>query len=573
MLVIVVMLGVSLAASSSRAQLAISTTCSSYQTDAAGNRVKMQSGYVGLTNHIVGCVRETLDSATSQFFDSNTGFYPLVKKAIAGTTTLAVIVFGIMAAFGMLEKVGRDSIMLLIKIAAVSTFAMNTDYLYHQTITMMDSVAQSVVSFVPENGTADNTQGSDFSKINCLKNMNDVKSSATSAKYISGPWLAMDCILDTVIGIKVENLGGISQTALGQGKAYNEKLKNADQGLSRGMLYFFFSAYSSSVMGFVLAIIGLIFIWGIISLIIKALFIYIAGYLGIAVLMMAGPLFIPMLLFQATKAYFDKWLKLVISFALQPVIILVFVVLSISAVDLATFSGDYSVMYRIAGEASRQSDFSLNYYLTCDRDKSNPSSCLCPQPQTPCQAAQNMNPDDIVRLVGEVPFDLGQIKGDTKDPTPTDGTVAGDAISGLENSKCTKALMSTDDSKLSKDDQDLKQQCAQSYPLRIWKTSINWKLVADVRNPAVVIDTSVPAGDQAQDKAEQVSKEAMAAVIFAAVVVFVMNGLLKVIPMVAYDLVGDFGQMPNLGAVAGGTPGHQGIRSKMESMVTGRKSP
>jgi hypothetical protein len=555
---VVLLLAFFVTSENAHAQLAVSTACSSYQIDPVTGEKVTQSAYVGLTNRIVSCVRDTLDSATSQFFNSSTGFYHLVTDGITGVTTLAVIVFGIMAAFGMLEKVGRDSIMLLLKISMVAYFSANSDYLYHKVIGMMDSTALAVVSFVPASGASDNS-GSDFQDVTCLQNMINVQQALDPKKAATGPWLAMDCMIDSVIGIKVEPKGGIQPNALTQGKAYNEKLKNTnnaqgakENGLSRGMLFFFFSSYSTSIMGIILAIIGFIFIWGMVNIIIKSLFIYIAGYLGIAVMMMLAPLFIPLVLFQVTKQYFDKWVKLVISFALQPIIILVFVMLSISAVDLATFSGDYSVMYRIAGEESRKNDFSLNRHLTCLRNKSNPATCL--------PANTVYDKDQHVVIDERKPIKLFDVKADTKDKTPIDGTMADSIIDGLETSKCTKALMDADP--------ELKKHCEQSYPVQTFRQNLNWDVMADARNPAVVVDTAAGV----QDAAEQISKEVMAAVIFAAVVVFVMKELLSVIPMVAYDLVGDYGQMQGLGKISG-IPGQQGARSGLGGMMSGGKSP
>ena len=491
------------------------------------------ANYPGLTNHIAGCIRDTLDTATGKYFDVNTGFYPLISRGITGVFILAVSIFGVMASFGMLEKVGRDSIMLLLKIACVSYFATNSDFMYHSVIKMMDATAQSVVGFVPANGQSDSANG-DFSQITCLKKMINAQQGTTGAAAVAGPWLAMDCILDSVVGIKIEPKSGKSLAALSPVKAYNDKLNDKDKGLSRGLLYLFFSAWQSSVMGAILAVVGLIFVWGLINIIIKALFIYIAGYLGLAVMMMVSPLFIPMVLFQSTKVYFDKWVKLIISFALQPIIILVFVALTISAVDLATFSGKYSVMYRIAGDESQQNGFSLNSYLTKIRSASGQQGAIIQKEQV----------------------ELARIKGDTKDNTPIESVAQGGLIDGIVNSKCTKALMAAD--------ADLKQKCDQSYPMSYMRDKLDWDLLGDVRSPAVIPAAGV------QNKGEQIAKEVLSAIIFAAVVVFVMNQLLSVIPMVAYDLIGDFGQSPNLGAVAGNLPGQRGARQGLQSLVSGR---
>ena len=507
-------------------------TCGNYNGVAVSSH-----DYPGLTNHIAGCIRDTLATATGLYFDPNTGFYSLVQKAIAAVMTLTMTFFGGMAAFGMLEKAGRDTIMLALKIGAVSFFVTSSDWMYNNVIDMMDSTAQTVITFVPSNGPSDGTQGSDFSQIGCLTNMRDAQSSADTGangdQRIVGPWLAMDCLLDSVVGVKVDKSTG-NYTLTPDDNGTNKKLNSSDTGLSRGLLYLLFSAYQTSVFGVILAVIGFIFIWGMLNMIIRALFIYLAGYIGIAVMMIVSPLFIPLVLFQSTRGYFDKWVKLVISFALQPIIILIFVAMTIAAVDLATFSGKYSIMYRIAGDASQQQGFSLNKYLT--------------DPHTASDGTQR-------GVIAPEMLEYARVKADLDKNMPTTDSAAG-LFGKIQNSDCTKAAMDADP--------DLKKKCAQSYPLQISREKLDWDMLAQIRSPAVEIK-----GD-AQTQAEQLSREVLASAMFVAIVVFIMGELLKVIPLVSYDLIGDFGQSPNLANVGGTVPGQQGIGAKMKSMVGGR---
>ena len=486
--------------------------------------------YVGLTNHVAGCVRDTLKTSTARFF---TDFYPMVSRAIGAAMTIAVALFGMMAGIGMLEKVGRDSIILLLKIAMVSYFAMNSDMMYTQVTGLMDSTAQSVMGFVPSSGPADNS-GKDFSQVTCLKNMINAQQVDDPTKGVGGPWLAMDCMIDTVVGIKMDS--NVTTTSINS--TYNEMKNAKDKGLSRGLLYLFFASYHSSVMGFILAIIGFVFLWGMMVMVIKALFIYLAGYIGIAVMMIVSPLFIPMVLFQSTKVFFDKWVKLVISFALQPIIILVFITFSISAVDLATFSGDYSMMYRIAGDASRVKGFSLNTYLS-----------------TPVAVTPATNPPTTKAPIDTKEMVYGQVKGDVYDAIPMLQTEL-DGIAGISNSKCTATLMAQD--------ADLKAKCTKGYAMKVYTKSLDWDQLAAMRSPAVVMSGN------AKTKGEQLSREVLAAAVFAGIVIFVMNQLLQVIPLVAYDLVGDFGQSPNLGQVGGALPGGDKLKQAMQGMVTQR---
>lgn len=506
------------------------------------------SSYVGITNKIASCIRATLDNTADTFF---VVFYPIVSRAITAMMTLAVIVFGAMAAYGMLEKVGRDSIMLLLKIAMVSWFTTNTDYMYHSVLDMMDDTATAVLTYVPSSGPLNNS-GDDYSQVKCMKNMHDAQSNSSGNPGAPGPWVAMDCLIDTIIGIHMPTT--TNNNAQSPIKAFNDQLNNADQGPSRGMIYLFFSSLTS-VMGIGLAIIGFIFLRGMVSLIIKALFIYLAGYLGLAVLMMFAPMFIPLVLFQSTKSYFDKWVKLIISFSLQPIIILVFVMFTITAVDLATFSGDYSVFYRVAGDASRQQGFTLNGYLTCPRSSGNPTQCL--------PANTNPLPADAFALIAKTNLEYGRVKSTGNDTNIDIIQNTNDSvINNLGNSKCTKALMDADP--------NVKKACDQSYSLFIQQDSMNWQNMAAARVPTV----QVPTAQQGQPQvtpAQQIAREVLASLIFAALVVYIMNRLLSVIPSVAYDLTGDFGSSPNLAKSMGVVPGTDKMRSAMEGMVTNRR--
>jgi type IV secretion system protein VirB6 len=52
-----------------------------------------------------------------------------------------------------------------------------------------------------------------------------------------------------------------------------------------------------------------------------------------------APIFIPCVLFQVTKSYFDAWLKLMISYALQPTVLAAFIALMFTTFD-QTMYGD-----------------------------------------------------------------------------------------------------------------------------------------------------------------------------------------------------------------------------------------
>jgi hypothetical protein len=463
------------------------------------------SKYVGVTNRVAGCVRETIGNVTKTFFDSQHGFYPMVSKAIAAFLTLGVAIYGVLLSAGMIEKVGRDTLMFITKIALVGFFTQSTPLMYNTVIQAMDSTAAIVVQVTPKNGTWDGSNSTnDFGKIQCLQTMQSASEQA--GKPVIGPWLGMDCLLDTVIGIKVDANTLGSDMIGAKDKAYNKL--TSGKGLQRGMIFFFFSGMKTSVIGLILGILGFIFIWGIISMIIKALMIYIGGYIGITFMMIISPLFIPLVLFRQTKEYFDKWVKLTISFAMQPILILLFVSLNIAAVDLALSSGDYSVMYRIAGDASRQPNFNLNSYF----DK---YQAIVQKPATFFYEKTDAN---------SIPKVTDITKGNTIAPNV------------VKTAECLNATAIVGSGKT----------CPNSIPVQMWRDTVDWDKLAKARKPAVVLE------DDAENVSQQISREILAACIFLGIVVFVMNKLMTVVPYILVDLVGDFGQTPSLSSAATG---------------------
>lgn len=284
-------------------------------------------------------------------------------------------------------------------------------------------------------------------------------------------------------------------------RASNGSTTLQGKGLQRGLIYFFFSGMTSSVLGVMLAVLGFIFMWGLAMMIVKALFAYLAGYIGIAFMMIIAPLFIPLALFRTTKEYFDKWAKLVISFTLQPPLILLFVSFSIAATDLALFSGDYSVMYRIAGEASRKPGFNLNKYLEENQAVR----------QTPAVFGYaKTNADEVIETVEST----------------------GNSVLSNRTSACTRALIQNGDGS--------HPECSDVMPIQAFRNAIDWAKLAEVRDPPVLLSPGT------ERKEQQISREVMAALIFLGVVVFLMNRLMGVIPYILVDLVGEAKQTPNL---------------------------
>ncbi len=504
-------------------------------TDTTETRMATNCGkHVGLTNRIAGCVRDTVDNVTARFFDQDDGFYKLVSRFIAGFMTLGVAIYGVMAAAGMLEKVGRDTLMFLVKMSFIAWFTLNADVMYRTVIQAMDAAGSVVVRATPDYGLADGNK--DFANIQCYQAMKKAADSVDGSKPLVGPWLAMDCLIDTVFGLKPYSAtpaGHSTDVGGSTGQWFNDQLEG--KGLERGMIFFFFSGMKTSVLGLMMGVLGFIFMWGIITMIIKSLMTYIGAYIGIAFMMVISPLFIPLLLFRTTKEYFDKWVKLTLSFAMQPVLILLFISLSIAAVDLAIFSGDYSVMYRVAGNASRVKGFSINNYLK----------------DTGAVEAKAFTPASVK----------------TTENIEATTTQLQDGLTNLTTGKCNRQNWDTD------------PECA-GMPIQMWRDTIDWEKLAAAR---AAKGPPVTMSDGATSLGQQISREVMAAIVFCGVVIFVMNRLMAVVPHIIVDLVGDMNQTPNLlsnatrdwnqGAAQMSGQITGGITGAFESMTTQRRSP
>jgi len=101
----------------------------------------------------------------------------------------------------------------------------------------MDGAASSVVSYSPPSGTADQA-GNDFSQSVCMQNMIDEQNKAAAASGtqvgpVVGPWLGIDCLIDSVIGIHVVPKAGA--LAAGNGEVwFNKVLETGSNGTNQG---------------------------------------------------------------------------------------------------------------------------------------------------------------------------------------------------------------------------------------------------------------------------------------------------------------------------------------------------
>lgn len=294
---------------------------SGQQGTIANNCQKFQ----GLVNRFGSCIKETITQTAVQYFDK---MYSYFLTALNIFLTLGIVVYGVFLAAGMVDNIKRDSMVVLLKVAFVAFFAANLETIYFWVVDMMDGLIDIFFQF-----TTSQDEG---------------QCSTVSQGF--GPFSRLDCLLDLVIGIKSGSYQG----------SYSQKISG--DGVGRGLLNFFFKAGISSSLGMIIAGLGFFIVFTLIMTIIKITFMYLMALIALSFMVMLGPIFIPLVIFRQTKMYFDNWVRLIVSFGLQPVIMFAYVAMMIIAFDKAVFSGSNSLMGAIAGQQS-SSNFNLNQWM------------------------------------------------------------------------------------------------------------------------------------------------------------------------------------------------------------------
>lgn len=271
------------------------------------------STYPGVSGRIVHCIRDAVQRAVFAFMDK---LYRYLKNAILAVVTLGVAVYGAMVAMGAVQKPAGDTWVVLLKIACILYFTANFPEIYTMLINAMEDLLSIVTRVVSLSSRS----------VSCPAAGNDI-------------WARVDCVLDKIIGIT-------PATAL-------------TGGLLGALLAFMFTAK----FGLAFFFFGAAIILGVLVSVARAVFIFVNSYVGIAIVAIMAPLFVPMVLFRRTKVFFDKWLKILIGFLLQPVILFAYLAFMLSAFDVVVFSGNHSLFVTIAGEQARDPNFHIGHYL------------------------------------------------------------------------------------------------------------------------------------------------------------------------------------------------------------------
>ncbi|WFW29844.1 MAG: type IV secretion system protein [Wolbachia endosymbiont of Menacanthus eurysternus] len=295
---------------------------------------------IPITSMIVQCIKESLDNLVAGIDSSGNllinidgskkgSFLSSIQKKMKNTITtiliLALMLFSIKAMSGGIRSI-QEMYILIIKFALVIYFTTgNTMSHYYEELTKLSNgLSEIVLKASSESKNICNYEtGKDYEYLHNGKRV--------SYNYLA-PWDRLDCRILFYLGAPLD---GISN-----------KIGNIG---SMGVLTILLGAAPTLLVAG--SIIGIIFAGGQILVALTCIFmavmmmmvilwicyIFILSLIALSVIIILSPLFIPMILFQHTKGYFDGWLKELITYSLYPVMLFAFLSFMFVACDKIYF--------------------------------------------------------------------------------------------------------------------------------------------------------------------------------------------------------------------------------------------
>ncbi len=274
----------------------------------------------GLTSRLIPCIRDAVIFATT---DLTKAFYQHFNDTIKFIFILAITFWGILVMTGHSQNISRDGIILGIKIGAVILFSDNFNNLYPKLLDsvegLLNILATPAIPLLNENGTWNGIGG-----FVC-----EFGTFQDSERNIMEVWNILDCYIDLLVG------GIFSSFTLGS-----------------GIIGFITAAVFSTSVGLFVAMAGLYMLAVGFMTIAKVVYIFVTSYIAFSFMVIISCIFIPCILFRHTKEYFDNWLRLTLSFMLQPLFVFGYLIMFIVAINVTIFAGKNSLYYAIAGEAT-----------------------------------------------------------------------------------------------------------------------------------------------------------------------------------------------------------------------------
>jgi len=124
---------------------------------------------------------------------------------------------------------------------------------------------------------------------------------------------------------------------------FQKLLGMSNNALFLGIGGFLTSFFFSSSIGSTVFFAGVYILITILSIAMRIVFTYLVAFFAIAFLFLLAPLFVPLIFFGRTYQKFAVYFKMILSYALQPPLLVLFVVMLLTALEFAIFVGPTSL--------------------------------------------------------------------------------------------------------------------------------------------------------------------------------------------------------------------------------------
>jgi type IV secretory pathway VirB6-like protein len=291
------------------------------------------------------------------------------QSMVTASIFLAVVLFGINLITGSIQSLPKESFTLILKIAFVVFFFQEFSRFYGAGLDLIAYLTEIINKSVGQIGDVCNGSGE-----------------ATI-------WARWDCLFQKFTGLVGGYLGA---------------------GILGYMTYWLFSG------GFGVGVffgVGYI-ILTIMVLAMRLVYSYIVAIIAVSFLILLAPLFVPLIFFGTNYQRFATWFKLILAYAIQPMLLFLFMIIMLTALEYTIFVGEYSLYGAFAGGQGHLVDVAMAFIDLVAQAPSgviSGSLTTAPDPQQAGQAATGGNGGSLSALQQGISNAISAVSGNVTD--------------------------------------------------------------------------------------------------------------------------------------------------------------
>jgi len=289
---------------------------------------------VPITSMVVQCIKESLDNLVAgKGSPDGKSFLSVAQGRLKNTVTaalvLALVLFALKVMSGGVRN-PQEMYMLIIKFALVMYFTTgDTMSKYYEYLTKISNgLSEIVLKASSESKGICDYKAEEYVKVVNYQGRNY----SVDFGYLA-PWDRLDCRMLFYLGAPLDGIAG--KIGTGSVAILAVLLGAAPILLIGGSVIGIIFAGGQILVAFVAILMGIF----LMMVVLWMCYVFILSLIALSVIVILAPLFIPMVLFQHTKGYFDGWIKELITYSLYPVILFAFLSFMFIACDKVFYKG------------------------------------------------------------------------------------------------------------------------------------------------------------------------------------------------------------------------------------------